>query len=421
MPRLRQVPRSEVHPFGELIYGLIFGDRDPVAEPGHRVGHPRRLVDRHRAGARRVRPHRRRVCSSTVRPTVSCRRCCASSGQLRTGWARGSQFVYSQHCKAARDVGLSERAGRRDPPLAGRGLLDPGPASGAGLHRLPGAAGRAGARRGVRRAARPSSRDEEILELTYITCTYDMHATMSKALRMEYDDVDDPMVEVPDPDGNCAGLEVFVDGGNYADLADAVSAPGPMRPSAVRSSALGQVVRGRRACESTSARSLSRSGAVAVSDQLGVGSAAQRGARPCTIGAIAVTASSSRMSTAGLSAPDSRIRSNAALSTRSKCSGGTTRRRRPPSAHIPPFGIGMLPDLHHRRAEPVDAGQTRVGVVDRRRQRPQRDLDHLGRSRTPGPGAASATGRSRPLRRPRTAPRRAQRPGRTPRDRLALR
>jgi alkylhydroperoxidase family enzyme len=28
-------------------------------------------------------------------------------GQCRAGWARGSQFVFSQHCKASRDVGLS--------------------------------------------------------------------------------------------------------------------------------------------------------------------------------------------------------------------------------------------------------------------------------------------------------------------------
>ena len=28
-------------------------------------------------------------------------------------------------------------------------------------------------------------------------------------LRLEFDDVDDPVVEVPDLDGNCAGLEVF--------------------------------------------------------------------------------------------------------------------------------------------------------------------------------------------------------------------
>jgi alkylhydroperoxidase family enzyme len=60
--------------------------------------------------------------------------------------------------------------------------------------------------------------DEAILEFTYITCTYAMHATMSKALRLEYDDVDDPVTEVADPSGRFSGLDVMavvddVDGG----------------------------------------------------------------------------------------------------------------------------------------------------------------------------------------------------------------
>ena len=41
--------------------------------------------------------------------------------------------------------------------------------------------------------------DEEILELTYITCIYDMHAIMSRALRLEYDDVDEPIMEIAAP------------------------------------------------------------------------------------------------------------------------------------------------------------------------------------------------------------------------------
>ena len=41
--------------------------------------------------------------------------------------------------------------------------------------------------------------DEEILELTYVTCLYDMHAVMTKALRLEWDDRDDPIVEVAAP------------------------------------------------------------------------------------------------------------------------------------------------------------------------------------------------------------------------------
>ena len=40
MPRLSQVPRSEVHEVGELIYQMLFDDRDPVAEPGTATGSP---------------------------------------------------------------------------------------------------------------------------------------------------------------------------------------------------------------------------------------------------------------------------------------------------------------------------------------------------------------------------------------------
>ena len=49
--------------------------------------------------------------------------------------------------------------------------------------------------------------DEEILELTYITTLYLMHAVMSKALRTEYDDVEERMVEVAPPEG---GRDVII-------------------------------------------------------------------------------------------------------------------------------------------------------------------------------------------------------------------
>jgi len=38
--------------------------------------------------------------------------------------------------------------------------------------------------------------DEELLELTYITTLYLQHAVMSRALRTEFDDRADPVVEV---------------------------------------------------------------------------------------------------------------------------------------------------------------------------------------------------------------------------------
>ena len=49
--------------------------------------------------------------------------------------------------------------------------------------------------------------DEEILELTYITCTYEMHATMCRALRLEYDDVDERIVEVPMPEDEARSID----------------------------------------------------------------------------------------------------------------------------------------------------------------------------------------------------------------------
>jgi alkylhydroperoxidase family enzyme len=41
--------------------------------------------------------------------------------------------------------------------------------------------------------------DEEILEFTYITSLYDLHAVTTKALKLEYDDVPDRITEVTAP------------------------------------------------------------------------------------------------------------------------------------------------------------------------------------------------------------------------------
>ena len=49
--------------------------------------------------------------------------------------------------------------------------------------------------------------DEQIMMLTYITVMYEMHATISRALRLEYDDRDDPIVEIAAPAGS-TGLHI---------------------------------------------------------------------------------------------------------------------------------------------------------------------------------------------------------------------
>ena len=43
--------------------------------------------------------------------------------------------------------------------------------------------------------------DEAILEFTYITMMYTMHAVISRALHLEYDERDDPVVEIAAPAG----------------------------------------------------------------------------------------------------------------------------------------------------------------------------------------------------------------------------
>ena len=53
--------------------------------------------------------------------------------------------------------------------------------------------------------------DEEILELTYCTALYEMHAVMSRALRLEYDDVDERIVEIAAPAGSSYDVMNMVD------------------------------------------------------------------------------------------------------------------------------------------------------------------------------------------------------------------
>ena len=46
--------------------------------------------------------------------------------------------------------------------------------------------------------------DEQILELTYVTCLYKAWATFSRGLRLEFDDIDERVTEVPAPAGGAA-------------------------------------------------------------------------------------------------------------------------------------------------------------------------------------------------------------------------
>jgi len=209
MPRLRQVPRRDAHPTARTLYTMLFGDRDPVESPGTETGTPGNwwtvfagvpdCFDHAVGGFGFYRSPKRQL-SPKLREL----------GQLRAGYARGSKFVYSQHCKAARDVGLSEEQVQAVRAWAVANCWSPIERAVLAYTdclvleggRVPDA---------VFEALRAELNDTEILELTYITCTYEMHATMCRALRLEYDDVDDPIVEVAAPDGASMDVMAAVD------------------------------------------------------------------------------------------------------------------------------------------------------------------------------------------------------------------
>lgn len=209
MPRLRQVGKADADPLAQQIYTMLFGERDPVKEPGTATGtpgnwwtvfalvpdafkHTTEGFQFYRSPNRKLDPKLREL------------------GQIRAGFARGSQFVFSQHCKACRDAGLSEEQIQAIPhwqiadcyaPIE-RALL-------AYTDCLVLQGGRAP--EAIFDAMKKHLSDEEILEFTYITATYDMHATMSRALRLEYDDVDERVVEIAAPAGASADIMSMVD------------------------------------------------------------------------------------------------------------------------------------------------------------------------------------------------------------------
>lgn len=209
MPRLRQVPKGEAHEAARTIYELLFGERDPVASPGTATGTPGNwwtvfagvpdCFDHAVAGFGFYRSPKREL-SPQLRELA----------QTRAGYARGSRFVFSQHCKASRDVGLSEDKIQAIPAWSvascysdlERAVLAYADCLVLEGGRVPDA---------VFEALREGLGDTEILELTYVTCLYEMHATMSRALRLEFDDVDDPITEVPAPDGASMDVMAAVD------------------------------------------------------------------------------------------------------------------------------------------------------------------------------------------------------------------
>ena len=202
MPRLRQVSKSEASEEIQQVYQRLFGDRDPVQQPGTSTGTPGNwwtvfavvpdILEHAQRGFALFNSKHRKL-SPILRELAL----------TRTGFATGSQFVFSQHCKAARSAGVREEQIDAIPGWATSGAYSE--AERAVLAYADAIVLQDGrVSDGTFAALKQHLDDEAILELTYAVATYRLHATMSRALRLEYDDVDERIVEIAAPAGQQA-------------------------------------------------------------------------------------------------------------------------------------------------------------------------------------------------------------------------
>jgi alkylhydroperoxidase family enzyme len=204
MPRLRQIPRPEAaEGIVPVMYDFIFGDRDPVASPGLPNGTPGNwwtVV----AQSPALLEHCVSGFAFYQSPDRELPAPLRELSQLRVGWARASRFVFSQHCKAARDHGVREDQIAAITSWQTSDAFDDAERAVLGwTDALVLQGGRASD--GLFAALRRHLSEVAILELTYIACWYDLHAVMSRALRLELDDVEDPITELTG-DGITSGL-----------------------------------------------------------------------------------------------------------------------------------------------------------------------------------------------------------------------
>lgn len=195
MARLGQVPRSEDNaPIVALMYERLFGDRDPVAEPGTATGTPGDWWTVF-ANSPDILEHSVRGFGLYQSPDRELDPVHRELGQTRIGWVAGSQFVFSQHCKSLRGLGVNEDKIAAVPHWAASDLFDETErlilaytdCLGQALGRVPDE---------LFDKLRDALGDVAMLELTYITTLYFQHAVMCRALRVEYDDVDERIVEI---------------------------------------------------------------------------------------------------------------------------------------------------------------------------------------------------------------------------------
>jgi AhpD family alkylhydroperoxidase len=194
MPRLKAVSRAEAPAEILAHYKRMFGEsRDPTTHPGTSTGTP---GDWWTVWANV--PGILNAFSAYPMGEASLDGVLRELAIIRTGYARGSQFVFSQHCKAARRAGVSDEKIAAVPFWTIADVFSPTERT--VLAYVDGMILEGGrVHDQVFNALRRYLPDDQILMLTYFVNMYALHATSTKALRLEYDDVPERVVEIPMP------------------------------------------------------------------------------------------------------------------------------------------------------------------------------------------------------------------------------
>lgn len=199
MPRLRLVSRAEIDdPLVRFMYDRKFPGRDPATEPGVTAsGAP--------GNYEAVLAHSPDVLEHAVRgfylKQTKKRRLPLKYMELaitRIGWDCGCRWMFSEHSKILRGLNVPEAAIAAIPDWQ--------------LHEGFGAAERAvlayadclaldHGRTPDQLFAELQKHfdDEQLIELTYIASMFVMNAGMIRALRLEHDDYDERVQEMPSP------------------------------------------------------------------------------------------------------------------------------------------------------------------------------------------------------------------------------
>lgn len=194
MPRIKPLPRAEAAPKVAAIYDRVFGDRDPAVSPGTATGTPGTFFT--------TWGHAPDVLAAfqmyAPNPPILDAKIRAMA-IARTGWTSQSHFVFSQNCKTCRVAGVEEEKIKAipywsiskvftDEERAVLAFVDGSILEHGRVHDE------------VMEALRATLSEEQILALSFTVSFFHMHCVSSQALKLEYDDVPERIVEIPAPE-----------------------------------------------------------------------------------------------------------------------------------------------------------------------------------------------------------------------------